>query len=467
MSLFLREATVGSIVTNIRIDSDRIVEVGQDLIQQPGDAVISADGGTLIPGLHDHHLHIRSLAASGLSVQVGPPDVVDEPSFVAALLSRSKTDRPGQWIRATGYHESVAGPLDRWRLDALLPEAGPIRVQHRTGALWVLNSEAIKVTRLAEIKDPGLELDRYGVPTGRCWRLDALLGERIGRSQFSISSLSSSAARHGVTGWTDANPEQETTFAVSLASDIDAERIPLRTSIMAPPGTQFPKYPRVSLGPVKIMLDDDSLQLDDVVAMIRIAHGQQRIVAVHCVTVMQILFTLAAFKDAGAHIGDRIEHGAMIPIDLFETIRDLGLIVVSQPGFIYERGDAYLKEVKDDRQDLWRLGSLDKAGIRLAAGTDAPFGSANPWRAIAAAVSRRTVTGEKLGVSEAIDQDLAVSLFSGSASRPDVRRVIAPGRVADLCLLQGSVRDQVSNPEQPVRATIVGGKLTYGSPIWE
>ena len=64
--------------------------------------------------------------------------------------------------------------------------------------------------------------------------------------------------------------------------------------------------------------------------------------------------------------------------------------VCSQPHFVAERGDAYLADVEPRHQgDLYRLRSLIDAGIALVGGSDAPFGSADPWNAMAAAVSRK------------------------------------------------------------------------------
>ena len=50
---------------------------------------------------------------------------------------------PGAAIRAVSYDEARDGPLDRWRLDALAPGRA-VRVQHRSGALWVLSSVALE-----------------------------------------------------------------------------------------------------------------------------------------------------------------------------------------------------------------------------------------------------------------------------------------------------------------------------------
>ena len=100
--------------------------------------------------------------------------------------------------------------------------------------------------------------------------------------------------------------------------------------------------------------------------------------------------------------GDRIEHGAVVPLELIGRLRDLGLTVVTQPGFVAERGDEYLADVDPaDRPDLWRCGSLLAAGVAVGAGTDAPFGSADPWRAVAAAIDRRTEGGAMLGTRRA------------------------------------------------------------------
>ena len=108
------------------------------------DVVVDAAGGAVLPGLHDHHVHLLALAAARQSIRLGPPDVGDRAAFDAAL--RAAAAGGTGWLRGIGYHESVAGPLDRDRLDALVP-GRPVRVQHRSGAMWVLNSRALAVDR--------------------------------------------------------------------------------------------------------------------------------------------------------------------------------------------------------------------------------------------------------------------------------------------------------------------------------
>jgi predicted amidohydrolase YtcJ len=216
-----------------------------------------------------------------------------------------------------------------------------------------------------------------------------------------------------------------------------------------------------SLGPVKYLLDDDRLpSLPELSAGFRRAHESGRPVAVHCVTRAQIALAVAAWQEAGTRIGDRIEHGALISADLFQVLRRLDLTVVSQPGFVYSRGDRYLLDVEaGDQDDLWRLGSLQRAGVRVAIGTDAPFGPTDPWLTVRAAVDRRTAGGRLLGFGERVAVPEALALFSGSATRPDRPRTIAPGEPADLCLLSTTL--DVSDGSPAVAATIVAGRVAY------
>ena len=71
------------------------------------------------------------------------------------------------------------------------------------------------------------------------------------------------------------------------------------------------------------------------------AHAAGRPVAVHCVTRVQLVLTLAALDAAGRLPGDRIEHGAVIPAESLPDLR--GLTVVTQPHFVAERGEQYAR----------------------------------------------------------------------------------------------------------------------------
>jgi predicted amidohydrolase YtcJ len=208
-----------------------------------------------------------------------------------------------------------------------------------------------------------------------------------------------------------------------------------------------PTITGLAAGPRKLLLDDATLPpLDDMAATIAGAHAEGEPVAVHCVTRLQLVLTLAALDQATAGgrapEGDRIEHAAVVPPELRDEMRRLGVTVVTQPNFVAERGDDYLAEVDPDDVDLlYPCATLRAAGIPVAGGTDAPFGGPDPWAAMRAATRRRARrSGRPVAAHERIDARAALGLFLGRPDAPAVDRRIEPGASADLCLLDRPFR---------------------------
>ena len=126
----------------------------------------------------------------------------------------------------------------------------------------------------------------------------------------------------------------------------------------------------------------------------------------------------------------------MVPQDSLADLAELDPVVVTQPNFVAERGDQYLIDVAaQDQPGLWRLASLRRAGVRVALSTDLPFGGADPWAVMRAAVHRTTSTGAVLNADECVTAATALSMFTGHAVRPDVPRTVEPGQPGDLCVL--------------------------------
>lgn len=458
--MLIRDAEVfGSGRMDVRIHGGVITERATGLVRLPGEDEIGAGGGWLLPGLHDHHIHLRSLAATYESVALGPPQVRTEAEFEARLREADRKLLPGTWIRGIGYHESVAGPLDRAVLDRVLPHR-PVRVQHRTGVLWQLNSMACDLVDLDNSDAPGVERDAIGRPTGRLHRLDSWLGERVDSRTTDLAAVSAAAAAMGITGFTDATPGLAQGDIDQLAETVDAGRIVQRVHAMAPPEVTEPDGARFTLGPTKIVLDDVDLPpFDEFADRLRAIHAAGRAVAVHCVTRVQFIVTMAALEQAGARVGDRIEHGAVIPGESLDWLRRQRVSVITQPHFVVERAEQYRAEVPAaDLPDLWRLRSLLAAGVGVAAGSDAPFGAPDPWSVVRAAVHRPL----EFHAEEAVSLSTALSLFFGAPDSPATPRRITPGAVADLTLLSVPPQDAARRLDaELVAATIVAGDLVY------
>lgn len=454
--LVLRRAEVDGCVVDVRLHDGWIVALGSEVEPESGDEVLDAASGALLPGLHDHHIHLMAFAAARNSVPLGPPEVTDAATFDTALRAA-----PGSgWLRGIGYHESVAGELDRHRLDAVAPQR-PVRIQHRSGAMWVLNSAAMELVDVGPGAPSGVERDAGGVPTGRIYGLDEWLRARLPADPPDLAGAATELVSYGVTGLTDATPTEDGNHVAVLADAVADGRVPQRLVVTG--GLRLPLDAGAALrrGPVKLIVADHALPaLDDLTASIKAAHDRGRPVAIHCVTRAALLLALAAWDDAGPRTGDRVEHAAVAGPAEADRLAAAGITVVTQPGFVVERGDAYLADVEpEDQPDLWPCASLLDCGVAVGGSTDAPFGHADPWRAIAAATTRRTRGGRLLGAEERLDPGWALKLFLTSPDDPGgLPRRVAVGQPADLCLLRLPLDAALEEPSSAhVAATFLSG----------
>jgi len=405
--MILREVEVRGRVVDVRVTDDVVAEVGRKLKPRAEDEVIEGRGGALLPGLHDHHLHLRALAAARASVSCrrGLDDL---------------RSAPGERVRGVLF----AGSVDRHELDRVEPRR-PVRVQHRSGALWMLNSAA-----LAELEPlphlPGVERDADGRPTGRLWRLDHLLRGTwppIG----DLAALGRELASYGITGVTDATPDLT-----------DAPPVPQQVTL---------------LGRRKLLLHDHDLpDVDTLAAAVRERHDAGLPVAVHCVTRDALLITLAVLDEVGRLPGDRIEHGAIVP----DPAALRGLTVVTQPGFLADRGDDYARDVDEvDLPHLYPYAGLLAAGVDVVASSDAPYGPVDPWVVMHAAAHRALLPTERVP---------AATVLEGYLRDGDLEpRTIAVGSSADLVLLHLPLSEALRELDHSaVRATWIGGQRLWG-----
>ncbi|WP_207844416.1 amidohydrolase family protein [Williamsia soli] len=426
----------------IRTERDAIRDVGAHLEARSGEDVIDLAGGTVIPGLHDHHVHLRAVAAAAASVSVGPPSVADADALRRVL--RAAQPRRDGWIRAVGYHDSVAGDLDRHYLDDVISIV-PLRVQHRSGAMWIVNSAGL------------VELGRPDHPTGRLFREDAEMAASTVPEPIDFASVSARLSAYGVVGVTEATPDLTATELDSFDAAVRSGRLRQQVLVLS----QDTGHEALEFGPIKRILDDDTLDLDAITAWIERCHGSGVAVAMHCVTVVQLVVAVAALRAAGSVVGDRIEHAAMVPDEMIDDLVDLGVTVVTQPNFVAERGEQYLQDIPAaDLPQLWRLASLQRAGVAVAGGTDAPFGDLDPWACMRAARDRLCASGAGLSLPERVSSRTALGLFLGEPLTPARPRVLAPGARADLTLLSEPPAVVLGElTAEVVAGTVIGGIL--------
>ncbi|MCP5091392.1 MAG: amidohydrolase family protein [Gammaproteobacteria bacterium] len=466
--MLIRGAEImGSDASCLRIRDGQIQEIAAQLSPAVSERCIDAGGGALLPGLHDHHIHLMATAAAMRSLDCGPSSVIDEAGLRGALQAcpGGETD----WIRGVGFHDSVGAEIDRNWLDRVCP-GRPVRIQHRSGMLWILNSEALDRLGIADGDElpPGAEREPSGRLNGLFYDLDAWLGTRQHRSAPGFRALGERLSACGVTGVTDAGPRNgEAEWRLLGKARVEGE-LPQRVVVMGSESLDAlvsEGDTGLFVGPLKIYLrETDMPDFDEVVARVRGAHRHTRAAAFHCVTRAELVFAIAVLDVAGSESGDRIEHASICDDAMLAEIRRLSLTVVTQPHFIRERGDQYLREVPLADQDLlYRGAGFLRAGCALAAGTDAPYGDPDPWAAMRSAVNRRTAKGTQLMASEVLTPEQALAMFCCHPMRPGSGlHTLCEGAPADLCLLDAPwsvVREDLHR--RHVVATLINGQVHY------
>ncbi|HEX3246514.1 MAG TPA: amidohydrolase family protein [Chloroflexota bacterium] len=447
--------------------------------------IIDLGGATVMPSFHDPHLHLLSYARQRARVDcrgaLSPEDLVDR------ISARNSAAPDGRWIRAAGFDDATfqhSELPDRLLLDRA-SRRRPVRLQHRSLHLDILNTRALKVSGLWSSDDPGIERNRLnGEPTGRLFHASELLRHRLPRPTFDelardVRLVCDEMAADGLTTIQDASvtngPEEWELFhRLAQGGHLGG----LRLCVM--PGAQHwrevlaarPPSDTVRIGPVKLMLGEGNAESGEVRLITSEAHVAGRSVAIHAVSEAELVMALNALgpDSAGSMRGgrDRIEHGAIIPDELLEDVRSTGATVVGSPGLIHDRGDVYRAEIEAELHSwMHRAASLVQNGIPYAIASDAPVLEPIPLRHLAVARSRLTKSGEVLGPGEALTTEQALRAMTIDAARTvgadHELGMLRPGYLADIVVVDGDTLD-VGDPDariRPVRLTIGGGRVLW------
>ena len=469
-----------------------------------------ADGGALLPGFHDAHLHLLGMAARLLSIDCTPASVRSLGELRQRLGEAARQAPPGAWLRGWGYDDHALAERrhpTRHDLDTAAPR-NPVRLTHRSGHAVVLNSLALAAVGVArETPDPpggAIDRDAHGEPTGLLLEMGAYLAGRVPRLPLAdlergVGEANAWLLSRGVTSVQDASPDNDLSRLRLLARMIGNGLLAPRLTFMPgarnladlpplPPFRDLPHLPegegwgegrgegRPRLGHAKIMLTASTGALspsaEELESLVREAVGRGYPVAVHCVeaeAVRAAADVLGRVPSPG-RAPHRIEHASELPPDAFEAVRASGAMVVTNPGFLHFGGERYRRTVPPEAQPwLYRIGALHRAGVPLAFGSDAPVEMPEPLAELAAAVTRRSREGSLVGdAAEAVttDEALRIAVRGGAhaAGAGAWLGALRPGMAADLVLLDGDPfrRDPAEWPRLRVLAAIVAGRM-----VWE
>ena len=494
-----------TVASGVLIEAGRISRVIVEPLDSPGARAFAAgsrsvnlDGATLLPGFIDPHCHPIALGAALHAVDCSPAAVTSVTQIVARI-AQAAADSTADWIRARGYDELLlaekrhptAADLDR------AAPGRPVRLTHGSGHGDVLSTAALNVVGLRRdtTPPPGGAIERdpdTGEPTGVLFEMGAWLRERMPRpgpgalSDYA-ETASSALVAAGVTAVTDAgrdNTAARPALYATLAAD---GRFLPRPTVMLSPGSvdprpgEGPDLPGVRVGAAKTAITFSAGEMhpdfDALMDSMRSAHRAGRQIAIHAVELEAVTmaceaFTTLAPRSEITRMRHRIEHASECPPGIARLIVGAGLSVVTQPGFIHERGQRYLSAWRAggaEPGDLYAIQRLLGAGLRVAGSSDAPFGPVAPLTGVQAAVTRMSSSGEPVGSEQSVSVREALRLYGPNAAWMEFLEAevgsIEPGKRADIAVLDADPTAVRPNEIASIRvlATLIGGELVHGS----
>ena len=461
-----------------------------------GARVVDAGPMAVVPGLHDFHIHLAALARAGGGLTLD--DAADGAEVVRRLATAAETLPAGAWLTGRGWSEAQlrAVPLDT--LDASVGDRLAYLASHDGHSAWVSPAARRLAGLSAARADPAggrIERGGDGEPSGvlRETALDlvtALVPEAQGDLlRGPLDETLRDLASLGVTGATEAGdytdeggvgPDARLGDSYSsltqLGGLIDGR---LRLSLNIPVDAigaaaerglrtggdldgrrtmRFgwaKEYADGALGSGTAALFEPAtcgaadagilrVSPDELDSLFAASRQAGLGLAIHAIGDRAAATVLDAVSRAPARpagvANDRMEHAQLLRREDLPRFAALGVTASVQP--IHAAADRDLVDAcwrgRQDGAYAWR--SLRQAGAHLAAGSDAPVESADPWRGIFAAVHRRLPSdarpdwrpAQALTFAEAL---AAYTLGPARAIGAEDEGHLRPGARADLAIL--------------------------------
>ena len=462
--------------------------------------IIDCTGRTVMPGFIDAHLHLRAFAESMGALNLTPAQNVRSISDIQARIKTlARTLPAGAWIRGKGYHEFDLAEKrhpTRQDLDLAAPDH-PVKLSHRSGHAHALNSLALKCAGISgETGDPdGGLIDRQvpsGEPSGVLFQMGRFLSERVPPMEKSlvdrgvraaserllslgITSVQDASRQNGIRQWQEFHRwKEDGLFAPRMSVFLGYDSHEAGKTLCLDPD---PDEARLRMNGIKFILDRSTGRLhppeEEFNEAVLSVHRAGMRVAVHAIEEPDIrsaceAIALAQKTSHRSGPRHRIEHCSVCPPELAERIASCGIIVVTQPPFVYFNGDRYLATVPEDQKNhLYPFAALIKKGVVVAAGSDCPVVPPDPFIGIYAAMSRKTRGGNTLAPEERIAFADALRMYTASAAAAAgeecLKGSISPKKMADLVIVDGSPQTlpQDAVKELKVETTILDGKIVW------
>jgi len=489
----------------------------------PKTVVIDLKGKTITPGLVDSHIHVLPFGKQTWDgfTEIRFPYVKTKEQLLQTVADKAKEIPDGEWISGNqGFLLPFSDAPDRWELDEVSLD-NPVFLKHMGGQYAVVNSLALDLAGIDKntdnpysgiiAKDP-----KTGEPNGILSHYDA---------QVMVSRM--------VKGWgprtdeelmADVKRGQQLCLAagytsgqdviVSSSGDVEVYkkvhqdhglkmRIYLMQYVTTPQAAKEDllnseryKSGMLTFGGWKLAMDgglsagtslmyDTSLpasmlsypyyRQETVNQMVTTMHKAGYQVSFHCTGDRAIDMAINAIESALKESPredhrHRIEHLIFPTEEALQRIKDLGIVVSTQPQWVSMLGDGY-KNVTDEKtmERFMPIRTMMDMGIPLAFGCDVPATPyVEPAWAFAGAVTRTSWMDNTFLLDEAISMQDAIRIHTiGSAYasfEENTKGSIEKGKVADMVVWSKdllTLDPKTELVDLMVDTTIVAGQVVY------
>jgi predicted amidohydrolase YtcJ len=515
----------------VAVKDGRILAVGSNdeikALRGSSTEVIDLDGKMALPGLIDSHLHMVGTGEMLTKINCRTPPMKSIADIVAAIKKKVEEAKPGEWILGRGWDQAKLSEHrnpTRWDLDEVSLE-NPVWLTRTCGHVSVCNSKALEIAGV----DSGtpqpvggkIVKDEKGEPTGILQESPAyMLVSRhipppdLESTMEAIRLASKAFSEVGITSVIEAGIENLAIRAyqrVREEGDLTVRvNMMLRGRLRSSDETVEGGVARISDFPMLTGYGDDLLRFlglkllidggiggrtallregyegepenfgimtmpeEELQSLVDAGNLAGMMVGVHCAGGKAMDIVMNAFEktDKIRPIDGRrfsLIHAYQPNERIFEKCRELGVVVASQPSFLYYLGDSYYENVGPERSKwLKPHRAWIDSEIVVASGTDSPVTPYTPFTSLWASIARRTeVKGTLMGDEQRITREEAIRMYTISGAyhtfEEGQKGSIEPGKLADMIVID---RDMLACPEDDIKdtkvlRTILGGKTVY------
>ena len=518
-----------NVVEALAARDGRIAAVGSSADMEglagAGTEVIDLEGGMVLPGLIDSHIHMLGTGLAMFMLDCRTPPMGSIADIVAAVNERAGRAEAGEWIPGRGWDQSKLAEHrnpTRWDLDEAAPDK-PVYLTRTCGHVAVMNSRALEVAGVdRDTPQPvggTIVKDGDGEPTGLLlerpafWLVLKYIPEPDFHRKIKAIELASRAFNEvGLTGVIEPGIGAEDMRAYQRALGEGGLTVRVNMMLQGVEGDEAVEESvrRIREFPLDTGFGDDMLRFlglkllidggiggrtallrepyewepdnrgilvmpeERLQRLVDVGNGLGMTVGVHCAGGGAMDIVLRAFEET-----DRVRpikgrrfsliHAYQPSEENFEQCRRLGVAVASQPSFLHHLGDSFHENVGPERSmRLKPHRAWIDSGVVVAAGTDSPVTPYPPFVSLWAAIARRTeVEGITLGLEQGVTREEAIRMYTINGAylsfEEEVKGSIEPGKLADLIVID---RDILTCPEDEIREikvlrTILRGETVY------